>query len=235
MTSAPLLAPIGDEVLDHPDADPRVVRESLHHIARSNRWFGGWWAVRRGLERLLGSTAAGSTPLTLLDVGTGLGDLPSAAVTWAAARGIVLRPLGLERHRTAAALARQHGVATLLGCAGALPVRSRSVDVVLASQLVHHLAGDAIVAFLREADRIAKLGVVIADLRRSPLALAGFWVGSRLLGFDRATRDDGITSVRRGFSEAELAALLARAGIAGRVERTPGFRFVVTWTSGART
>jgi predicted nicotinamide N-methyase len=228
VTSAPLLAPLGDELLDHPDADPRVVHDSLHHIARSNRWFGGWWAVRHGLGRVLGD-APDKRPLTLLDIGTGLADLPRAAVSWAAARGMVLRPLGLERHRTAAALASRNGVATLLGCAGALPVRDKSVDVVIASQLVHHLAPEAIVTFCREAERIARLGVVIADLRRSRWAMAAFWIGSRLLGFDRATRDDGLTSIRRGFTAPELATLLARAGIEPRVERTPGFRLVATW------
>jgi ubiquinone/menaquinone biosynthesis C-methylase UbiE len=227
--AAPLLAPIGDELLDHPDADPRVVRESLHHIARSNRWFGGWWAVRHGLDRVLGAEPY-ARPLTLLDVGTGLADLPRAAVSWAARRGITLVPIGLERHRTAATLASQQGVATLLGCAGALPVRDKSVDLVIASQLVHHLAPEAIVAFCREVERIARTGVVIADLRRSRWAMAGFWAGSRLLGFDRATREDGLTSVRRGFTAGELDALIERAGIRARVERTPGFRLVATWT-----
>jgi predicted nicotinamide N-methyase len=233
MISARLLAPIGDELLDHPDADPRVVHDSLHHIARSNRWFGGWWAVRRGLGRVL-EAAPDRRPLTLFDIGTGLADLPRAAVSWAATRGITLVPIGLERHRTAAALASRNGVSTLLGCAGALPVREKSVDVVIASQLVHHLAPEAIVTFCREADRIARMGVVIADLRRSRWAMAGFWVGSRLLGFDSATREDGLTSVRRGFTAAELAALLDRAGIHARIERTPGFRLVATWTTGAR-
>ncbi len=233
MITSPSLAPLGDELLDHPDADPGVVRESLHHIARSNRWFGGWWAVRHGLGRVLAEVPRGRA-VSLLDIGTGLADLPRAAVPWAARRGLTLTPLGLERHRTAAALARGHGVATLLGCAGALPIRDRSVDVVIASQLVHHLAPEAIVAFCRDADRIARIGVVIADLRRSRWAMAGFWVGSRLLGFDRATREDGLTSVRRGFTRAELEALLARAGLAARVERTPGFRLVATWTAAAR-
>ena len=41
MTTTPLLASLGDELLDHPDADPATVEASLHHIARSNRWFGG--------------------------------------------------------------------------------------------------------------------------------------------------------------------------------------------------
>jgi hypothetical protein len=141
-------------------------------------------------------------------------------------------PVGIDRHPTAARLAAREGVASAVACAGALPFAPGSVDVVIASQLAHHLAPEAIVAFVRAATVIARRGVILADLRRSALAAAGFWVGSRLLGFDRATRDDGLTSVRRGFADVELAALLARAGVPARLERTPGFRLVATWPSG---
>ncbi|MEO8636502.1 MAG: methyltransferase domain-containing protein [Gemmatimonadales bacterium] len=220
----------GDELLDHPDADPAVVRESLRDISIANRWFGGWWAVRRGLSRVLAGVPGG-TRLTLLDIGTGAGDLPLLAVDWAARRGITLVPLGVERHPAAAHMARQQGVPTLLGCAGALPVRAGGVDLVLASQLVHHLAPPAIVDFCRATNKIARHGVVIADLRRSPLALAGFWLGSRLLGFDATTKADGLTSVRRGFTAPELVVLLRQAGIVASVERRPGFRLVAAWRS----
>jgi predicted nicotinamide N-methyase len=226
------LAP-GDELLDHPDADPQTVERSLHHIARSNRWFGGWWAVRHGLARLLADVPPGSR-LTLLDVGTGAADLPRRAVAWARRREITLVPIGVERHRRAAVLARVAGVPTMLACAAALPLRPRSVDLVLASQLVHHLAPDSIVRFCQSADSVARRGVIIADLRRSRWAMAGFWFGSRLFRFDPATRTDGLTSVRRGFTPAELGALLARAGVRSPVERTPGFRLVAAWPAGAR-
>lgn len=231
MSAGPILSGLGDELLDHPDADPAMVQASLHHIARSNRWFGGWAAVRHGLELLLSGVEPGSR-LTLLDVGTGSGDLPLAAARWASSRGITLVPLGLERHRTAAALARERGVPTLLGCAAELPLRPRSVDVVLASQLVHHLAPAAVIEFFRAADRVARLGVVVADLRRSGLALAGFWFGARLFRFDPATKADGMTSVRRGFHPEEMDRLLHRAGIPARTGSRPWFRLVAAWRSG---
>lgn len=224
------LAP-GHELLDHPDADPGTVRESLAHIARSNRWFGGWWAVRRGLERLCQHHGrAMPRRVTLLDVATGSGDLPLRAARWAERRGITLQPIGLERHRTAAALALSRGIPSLLACAGALPVRPGGVDIVLASQFMHHLAEEEIVTFCQAATRAARLGVIIADLRRSPWAVAGFWLGARLFGFDPATRADGIVSVRRGFTAGELGRLLGRAGVVTPVEATPGFRLVAAWT-----
>lgn len=231
--TGPRLAP-GRELLDDAAADPSVVRQSLHHIARSNRWFGGWWAVRRGLEDIR-RHHGGTLPrrLTLLDVGTGAGDLPLKAVRWARRHGSELRPIGLERHRAAAALAREAGIPSVLGCAGALPLRPGSVDLLLASQFMHHLAEDEIVRFCQAATRVARLGVIVADLRRSPLALAGFWLGSRLFGFDATTRHDGLVSVRRGFTAGELGGLLRQAGLRARVAHSPGFRLVATWTPAA--
>jgi SAM-dependent methyltransferase len=224
--------PPGLELLDRHDADPAEVRESLRNIARANRWFGGWWAVRHGLARLTAGLPPGSA-LTLLDIGTGAGDLPRQAERWACRGGLRLRAFGLERNRTAARVASHTGIPTAVALAGQLPLRAGSVDLVVLSQILHHLAPDAIVRLLSEADRLARLGVVVADLRRARAALAGFWVGSRLLRFDRATRADGLTSVRRGFTPAELAHLLLRAGIRAPVERRPGFRLVAAWRTGA--
>ena len=233
MTVEPLLtSPVGRELLDDPGADPRVVARSLGNISRSNRWFGGASAVRHGLRQVLAGVARGAE-LTLLDLGTGAGDLPRAAIGWAAALGIRLRPVGLELSRVAARLAREAGVPCLVGCAGQPPLRDKSVDLILASQLVHHLAPESAVRLLRTCDRLARVGVVVADLRRSRLAPLAFWVGATALGFDRYTVADGITSIRRGYTAAELRALLAEAGVRGRVVRRPMYRLVATWRPAA--
>lgn len=222
------ITPIGAELLDDPAADPGVVAESLHNIARANRWFGGSAAVRQGLRRTIGKLPPGTT-LSLLDLGTGLGDLPRIATEWGAARGLRIVPVGLELNRAAARLARRAGLPVAVACAGAPPVADKSVDLILVSQLAHHLTNDSIVHLLRTCDRLARRAVIVADLRRHVLAPPSFWIGARLLGFDRVTVADGMTSVRRGFHERELDRLLIRAGISGRVERRPGFRLVATW------
>jgi SAM-dependent methyltransferase len=233
MTVEPLVSsPVGRELLDDPGADPRVVARSLRNISRSNRWFGGASAVRHGLTRVLAGVPRGAE-LTLLDLGTGAGDLPRAAVAWAGRMGIRLRPVGLELSPVAAGLARAAGVPCAVGCAGHPPLRDKSVDLVLASQLVHHLAPESAVRLLRTCDRLARIGVIVADLRRGRLAPLAFWVGARALGFDRYTVADGITSIRRGYTANELRALLAQAGVQGRVVRRPMYRLVATWRPAA--
>jgi SAM-dependent methyltransferase len=219
---------VGEELLDDPWADPRIVAESLRNIARANRWFGGSGAIRFGLNQTLRDLPSGTT-LSLLDLGTGLGDLPQVAVRWGAGRGIRVTPCGLELNRAAAKLAQAAGLPTAVGCAGAPPVRDKSVDVVLVSQVAHHLTHESIVLLFRTCNRLARRAVIIADLRRHPLAPASFWCGARLLRFDSVTLADGMTSLRRGFRQGELLKLLQDAGVKGRVERRRGFRLVATW------
>jgi SAM-dependent methyltransferase len=225
---------VGIELLDDPGADPRIVVRSLGNIARANRWFGGSLAVRYGLARVLDGVPR-SRSLTLLDLGTGAGDLPGDAVRWAARRGWRLVPVGLERSRVAAALACAAGCPCAVADAGAAPFRDKSVDLVLVSQVLHHLAPASAVRLLRDCDRLARLGVVVADLRRARLAGPLFRLGGRLLGFDPVTLCDGVTSIRRGYEVVELRALLGQAGIRGRVDRRPGYRLVATWRPSPRT
>jgi SAM-dependent methyltransferase len=219
---------LGTELLDDPAADPTVVARSLGNIARANRWFGGTRAVRFGLAWVLAGIPR-ARPLSLLDIGTGAGDLPGDAMRWAARRGWRLVPVGLERSRVAARLARAAGCPCAVADAGVSPFRDKAVDLVLVSQVLHHLAPASAVRLLRDCDRLARIGVVVADLRRARLAPPLFRLGGRLLRFDPVTLEDGVTSIRRGYTAAELRALLRQAGVAGRVARRPGYRVVGTW------
>lgn len=224
----PTSSPLGHELLDDPGADPGLVTESLGNIARANRWMGGAAAVRFGLATLLREAPAGAR-LSLLDLGTGLGDLPRMARTWAARRGIRLAVLACDRHPTAARLAHRAGVPCAVACASAVPFAPRCTDLVLVSQVAHHLAPGEVVALLRTANSLARIGVIVTDLVRSRVAAAGFGLAARVLRFDHVTVHDGVLSVRRGYSAAEFRSLLLAAGIEATVHRRPGYRLVATW------
>jgi len=220
---------IGSEALDDPATDPALVARMLADIARSNSWLGGAAAARSGIARLLDPSDRGRT-LTLFDIGTGSGDLPRNAVRWAARRGVTLLPLGLERITTAAQLAHQNGMPMVIGCASALPLRAKSVDIVLASQLVHHLDRDSTIACFRAWSMVARRGVVIADLHRRWFAAPGFRLAGTVLGMHRRTIEDGVTSLQRGYTVDELRELFVAAGIANvNVTARLGARIVASW------
>ena len=78
------------ETLDDPRTEDAVIVTSLRDIARINRVFGGARAAVGRLDEFLARCSRGAT-LTLLDVGTGTGDIPRAAARRAQARGITLK------------------------------------------------------------------------------------------------------------------------------------------------
>ncbi|OLD93758.1 MAG: hypothetical protein DMD31_12585 [Gemmatimonadetes bacterium] len=229
---------IGTELLDDPRADPGAVRRELRDIARLNALFGGTRAVVDALEPFfrhsgLGARGLGAASWTLLDVGTGLGDIPRAVAAVARRRGITLTPIGLDVIPTAARLSRENGVSVVLGDGGALPFAAKSVDIVIASQVLHHLPRAVARRWIAGFDRMARRAVVLADLRRSRLAAAGVWLASFPLGMSGTTRHDAVVSVRRGYTKREFDALLREAGVAAVARYRPGFRIVAAWAPSA--
>lgn len=224
---------IGVELLDDPHADPDAVRAELRDIGRLNLLFGGVRAVVGALEPFFAAAGRGAGDWTLADVGTGLGDIPRAAARAASRHGITLRLVGIDRTRAAALAARsEQGLPALLPVladGGLLPLAAGSVDVAIASQVLHHLPPAVAVRWIEGLDTVARRAVVIADLRRSRFAVAGLWLASFPLGFGPVTRHDGVVSLRRGYTRGELDTLLRAAGVPSVARYRPGFRVVAAW------
>lgn len=217
---------IGVEVLDDPGADPTLVRAELSDLVLLNRWFGGTRAV---VGALLPRLPPRGGRCTLLDVGTGTGDIPRAVARAAHRHGVTVTAIGLDRSPLAARIAATTGLPTVVSDGGSLPLASRSVDFVIASQVLHHLEPDVAVRWIRELDRVARRAVVIADLRRTRVAMAAVWLVSFPLGLHPVTRRDAVLSLRRGYTGAELDAILRSAGVSPVIWRSPIARLVAVW------
>jgi len=206
------------ELLDGPLDDPDALRGNLRDLARINRWMGGTAASRRALDRLLDGR---TVPHTLLDVGTGGADIPLDLLDAARRRGRTLMVTGVDSRTEVIDAARAidarvvaaDGLELVVTDGRSLPWPDRSFDVVHASLLVHHLEPPEALAFLREAARVARIGVIVNDLVRARHHLLGarllVGVGTR----NRYTRNDGPLSVQRAYTRMELRALLAGAAL----------------------
>ena len=216
----------GIEILDDPSVPPAVRRRSHRDVASSNRWLGGLRAA--ALE--IGDAVRGQPAATLLDVGTGLADIPAHARRAAARAGAALTVIGVDGAPTLLAAAHDRLDAAVCANALALPFRDKSIDIVMCSQVLHHFEEADAGRLIREMDRVARRAVIVSDLRRSWLAAAGFWLVSFPLFFHRVTRHDGVVSVLRGFTGAELDRLVRNAtGVRPRVRRRLGYRLTALW------
>lgn len=213
----------GQEILDDASVDAATRVRSILDVTRSNRLFGG----RAAAVGAFSDGVPPGRPVTVLDVGTGLADIPDAIRR---KHGRVTT-IGLDEAPDLLRQASERLDHAVCGNARSLPFRDASIDVVICSQLLHHFADDDLADIIAELNRVARSLVVVADLRRSWLAAAGFWLASFPLRFHPVTRHDGVVSVFRGFTDGELGAAVRQAtGISPRVDRRLGFRLTATWT-----
>ncbi len=235
------------EILDAGDYAGGEVRGNLDDLRRYNRWLGGSRLTARAVAPLL-RRAGGPGAVTLLDVATGLGDVPSWLSRWAGARGVPVLAGGIDVNpdvlREARAFQRRRPPSERVRLARAeatsLPHADGSVDVVVCHNFLHHLTSEEAVRVLSEMRRVCRLGVAAVDLVRSRAAWACVWALTRISTRNRLTRHDGPLSVERAFTVEEVAGLSRRAGMEGaRVRRAGASRLLLTWTaprpSGGRT
>jgi 2-polyprenyl-3-methyl-5-hydroxy-6-metoxy-1,4-benzoquinol methylase len=204
---------------------PSEVAKGYRELGRANRLFQFSRPFQILLPRLLGLKSC--RKLSILDLGAGDGSLGRQLTEWAAQRGWLWRVTNLDVNL--AALQISQGLSNVLASALRLPFQDNSFDVVLASQMTHHLTPDAeVLQHFREAWRVARLGLLVSDLHRS-LALYGvIWFGTRLLGLSSDMRSDGLLSVRRGFRVKEWEELAQKAEITqARVSVYCGTRLIL--------
>ena len=204
------------ELLDRGVLPPAELATNLDDLARLNRLPGGAAASIDGVALLLDGAAG-----RVLDVGTGGGDIPlrMAARGWSVVAldsdpGV----LAIARRATAA----ESAVEVVAGDGRSLPFPDAAFDVAHCSLVIHHLDRGEAVVLLREMGRVARSGVVVNDLRRGWLPLLATAVGVAVLGRCRATRHDGLLSVRRSYTVDELDDLLGEAGLQVR-HRSPAW------------
>jgi SAM-dependent methyltransferase len=222
----------GVEILDSPDVAPDLVTRSLADVVRCNALFGG---LSSALDELKNTMSNLPPCATLLDVGTGLGDIPSRATKLARQSGVELTTIGLDSALELLRVGKHHVSFAVRGHALHLPFADGSIDVVMCSQLLHHFADTDAATLLREMDRVARIRVIVSDIRRSWVAAAGLWLVSFPLRFHAVSRHDGVVSVLRGFTPRELADTVSNA-IARKpvVHQRRGFRITASWAPAHR-
>jgi ubiquinone/menaquinone biosynthesis C-methylase UbiE len=224
------------ELLDGPLDDLDALRANLRDLRRVNRWLGGTALSRSALVALatgfhrdprVGHLDWRARPITLLDVGTGSGDIPVALAAWGAGRGMQLEIEAIDERHEIIDIAREVTAdepAVRLDAVGGppLPYPDDGFDIAHMSLVAHHLEPDDLAALLAEMRRVSRIGVIVNDLERGRLPWLGAWLLGRVATRNRLTRHDAPLSVRRAYTASELAQIAARVGLL-EVSRARGY------------
>ena len=204
------------EMMDLPGNTDSLLEEDLTNLRTINRYLGAYRGLLGCLDRLAQSER--TSTLSLLDVGTGCGDIPVAVVRWARQKGISVRAVGLEPNPVTARLAKTQTkdfpeISIVMGDAFFPPFSHSSFDFVFTSQVLHHFSEQEIIVLLRTWSKFARRGILVSDLVRHPLAYFGIRLLTRLFTRNPMTRMDGPLSVRRAFTMREWRDLFNQATV----------------------
>ena len=218
------------ELMDDHDGDVAALARTYERFRLVNAVVSNQRAVyRRWVRPCLSPTET----RRVLDIGTGGADLPRALLRWARADGLRLEVTAIDpdAHSLDWALAQpaDPGLVLRRVSSSELADAGERFEVVTSNHVLHHLDGHQFGALLADSERLAADGgvAVHADIERSRYGYAGFALGtlpfSRNLLAGSYIRADGLTSIRRSHTAAELAAVLppgwrVRRGIPSRLE-----------------
>lgn len=222
-----------EELMDLPSTPAEAFQEALQDIRWVNRYLGGERSMIQALEALINANS--SRTYTVLDVGTGSGDIPMALVNWGRAHGIRFEITAVDVHPVAVdvgkALARDYPeIHVVQGDALQLPYPDGSFDLVISALFMHHLNTPKAVRLLLEMARLCRIGFVISDLERHPVAYLSIWVLGKITGKGAVFQHDAPLSVLRGFTEADLQCLKGLSGLSAMtISRQIPYRFILSW------
>jgi len=167
--------------------------------------------IRRGLRGV-----AKDTPVTIVDVGFGNGDMLRALARKLRSRSAV-RLIGYDINPRSAPAARARTPSELpieyvTGDVFAVDP-AEGVDFIVSSLVTHHMADAEVVRFLAWMEARAVRGWFVNDLHRNAFAYHGFRLLAAVLRWHPIVRHDGAVSVSRSFTRADWRELIARAGL----------------------
>ncbi len=223
------------ELLDEGKAGAADAHQSLEDIRRLNYWLFG---VQATLTPLLKTLPTLPKPVTIVDIGTGSGQMAQAVAVWAAHHHQAVRVVGLDLVPMHLANAQQWNcregteqVQLVAGDALRLPFEAGGVDVVTSSLFIHHFSSPALETLLYECRRVARRGIVMSDLWRHWLPYYLYkGIAEPLLVKSPVTHYDSAASFHRAYTPQEMRDTV-EAILPGATIRLdfPSFRWVLEW------
>jgi len=206
------------QLMDSDDTDFETFRACLVDLSRVNYLT---FAYRPTLQFFEHLARSGRLPtdrtITVVDVGSGFGDMLREVDRWALRRGFKLDLIGVDRNPWSARAAVEvtaPGRPIRFVTANIFAYRPASqVDIVISSLLTHQLEDALLIQFISWMEANAAIGWFVNDLRRNAIAFYLFGMSSRALRFHKFVQHDGPISIACAFNVGDWRRLLNAAGV----------------------
>jgi len=216
------------EIMDDLSLGGDELLKTLDQLAVINKWLGGNAVSLNGIKKLLKQQDI-SKPLTFVDLGCGGGDMLRQVADFGRKHGYTFQLIGIDANEHAVNYARKLStkypeISYLHQDIFSKEFHELSYDIVLATLFMHHFNEDELASLLKLLDEKAKLGIVINDLHRHPMAYYLFKLLSITIT-NKMVKQDGLTSILRGFKKEELEGISKRLNIKSQIVWKWAFRY----------
>lgn len=204
------------EWMDDLDCSGEILEQTLRELKTINHWLGGNRVTTDGLDMLVRDFP--QETYTIADIGCGGGDMMAVMGQWALKRKIQAKFIGIDANRNIIDLARVRQRELQYASWKVQNVfdeefAAEKVDIVTCTLFTHHFTDlelrDLFVALRRKA----RIGIVINDLHRHPLAYYSIKWLTRAFSRSPMVQNDASLSVLRSFSKDDWKKILLSAGI----------------------
>jgi 2-polyprenyl-3-methyl-5-hydroxy-6-metoxy-1,4-benzoquinol methylase len=196
------------EIMDDFALEGEILRDALDKIAKINQLLGGNQLTLRGVQDLI-SKASTLDEIVIVDVGCGNGDMLRALADYGLINNLKFRLIGIDANSFTCSHAQK-----LSENYPNISYRCEDIfdklfdelkyDIVLCTLTLHHFKYDEIIKVLHVFYNNATIGIVINDLHRNAIAYRLFQALCFVFRLNAMSREDGLTSILRGFKKEEL-------------------------------
>ncbi len=216
------------ELLDRDDIPFEDIRQNMKELDFINTWLGGHKITIDGFKKL----AKDKQSITVCEIGCGGGDNLLAVDKWCNENNINVSLIGIDMKPECITFAE--GRKEFIGSVKWITSDYAKVDfpsnpdIIFSSLFCHHFTDEDLVFQFNWMKENSAIGFFINDLQRHPLAYYSINILTAIFSKSYLVKNDAPLSVRRGFTNKELKALLSKAGITNfDLKWRWAFRFLV--------
>jgi ubiquinone/menaquinone biosynthesis C-methylase UbiE len=205
----------GIEIMDDLNCKGEVVNQTLRELEFINRTLGGNQITVSGVSSL--AEKKSSEILEVVDLGCGGGDMLLLLAKDLEEKKIKTKFVGIDANPNIIEYAKQHVKKPNISFSTvnilSKEFQSQTFDIGVATLFFHHFTSNQLSDALKKLYAQARIGIIINDLHRHPLAYYSIRLLTTLFSKSTMVRFDAPLSVLRGFSKKELEEILDKAGI----------------------
>lgn len=205
------------EIMDNFELKGSELKDALDKIATINQLLGGNKLTLQGVKKLL-SKHDFLKPITIIDIGCGNGDMLRKLADFGAINNYNFKLIGVDANAFTINYAielSQKYVNINYTCVNILDASFEELqyDIALCTLTLHHFNDLEIKKIVTIFNSNARIGFVINDLQRSWVAYRLFQWLCFIFRLNTMSREDGLTSILRGFKRQDLEILSKNIGL----------------------